>query len=290
MFRYVGGKGLIAKRIVDTMLEYSYTDQKEYIEPFVGAGNTMLHMKRRCGDLLTYKGSDTDDVLIKVLQLLQSGNLFLELPKPEKLTNSVYTSLRYGPLTPVAFFVGHACGYRGAKFCAPFDKERTVKLYRSALHKANLAAQTLLNIKFSCLDYRSIFAELAARSLHVPVIIYCDPPYKIKHRQTLWKHFDHEEFWEVVRYFQVAHMESIVFISEMTAPPDFVSIWHHTSKDGYEHKERTEHLFVHNWVLDPTKRVTVVASPSSTILPSVSPSPTSWILNPPNLLKVGKFL
>ena len=98
-------------------------------------------------------------------------------------------------------------------------------------------------------------------------LIYCDPPYQftkypIKYRTDTKKYdiFDNEKFWEVMRKWSLTNF---VFVSEPSAPDDFISVWNkkcHRSASQVEKKTRykstetdkfkTEHLFVHKSVYD----------------------------------------
>lgn len=243
MFRYVGGKGKIHRQVIRVILLYSNEDQQEYVEPFVGAGNTILEMKKRSPKKIC-RGFDNNSELIVTLVALQNGSLLRDLPKPKDLDEKLYTILRYGSPSPTKFFIGHACGYSGNMFRIGFDDHRTLHQYRTALLKAKKEIDTLQGISLATQDYKQTLAEIK----DAPTIVYCDPPYKVEavgYKPTLWKKFDHDEFWQIIREFQLNHMNSIVFVTEMSAPSDFVSIWHRTSKNGFTHKDRTEHLYIH---------------------------------------------
>ena len=97
------------------------------------------------------------------------------------------------------------------------------------------------------------------------MLIYCDPPYQttkhpIKYR-TDTKHydiFDNEKFWNTMR---VWSKNNHVFISETTAPDDFIPIWEkkshrsasQSSKTRYKNDSETytvEKLYVHKNNID----------------------------------------
>ena len=63
----------------------------------------------------------------------------------------------------------------------------------------------------------------------INILIYCDPPYKfnkfpVKYRTSTKKYntFDIDEFWNIMREWS---KNNYVFISEVEAPEDFVSVW-----------------------------------------------------------------
>lgn len=77
-------------------------------------------------------------------------------------------------------------------------------------------------------------------------VVYCDPPYTGV-RGIYGKGFNHDKFWEWVRT-----RDYPIYVSEYSAPDDFVSIWSKNKmrlarggKTGYKGNEATEHLFLH---------------------------------------------
>jgi site-specific DNA-adenine methylase len=96
----------------------------------------------------------------------------------------------------------------------------------------------LLTVIPSNLDYREV--EIPKDS-----VVYCDPPYS--GTQNYGKRFDHDAFWEWCR-----SMEYPVYVSEMAAPDDFISIWSCEKTVCFNKtsaKKRTENLFLHRkWV------------------------------------------
>jgi site-specific DNA-adenine methylase len=100
------------------------------------------------------------------------------------------------------------------------------------------------------------------------MFIYCDPPYAytkfpIKYRRDV-KHYDvfnNEHFWDVMREWS---KNNFVVISEITAPDDFIEIWHQdryrsaaqSTKTRFSDKSKTasnthdtEKLFIHKSLL-----------------------------------------
>ena len=94
-------------------------------------------------------------------------------------------------------------------------------------------------------------------------MVYCDPPYQntkfpIKYRTDTkyYDIFDNKKFWEVVREWS---KNNYVFISEISAPEDFIAVWEknvhrsasQSSKTRYKNereKNKIEKLYVHKSV------------------------------------------
>jgi DNA adenine methylase len=81
-------------------------------------------------------------------------------------------------------------------------------------------------------------------------LIYLDPPYKGVTGYRV--KFDHEQFWNYVRF--LVSQGHTVFVSEYSAPDDFVSVFSVVLKKGIANKrtlkDATEKLFVHESQLD----------------------------------------
>lgn len=97
----------------------------------------------------------------------------------------------------------------------------------------------LQSVEFVCEDYKDV-------TLPYRCVIYADPPYNNTTGYGNQK-FDSEEFWEFARRTSENHL---MFISEQTAPDDFVSIWEKpltrtldANKSNYF--KATERLFIH---------------------------------------------
>ena len=74
--------------------------------------------------------------------------------------------------------------------------------------------ETLNNAKFICRDYRDV-------ELPENCVIYADPPYNNTTGYGKEK-FNSKEFWEYAKEVSKNHL---MFISEQTAPDDFITIW-----------------------------------------------------------------
>ena len=98
------------------------------------------------------------------------------------------------------------------------------------------------------------FTNQSYKDVIIPAgaVVYCDPPYEGTTKYSNSGGFNHDEFWEYVRELSKDHM---VFISEISAPPDFTAVWNKPFKRVLDvNKENifdsVEKLFIHNCNLD----------------------------------------
>jgi len=108
-------------------------------------------------------------------------------------------------------------------------------------------APLIQNVTFTNKDYNTLKLN--------NMFIYCDPPYAytkfpIKYRRDV-KHYDvfnNEHFWDVMREWS---KNNFVVISEITAPDDFIEIWHQdryrsaaqSTKTRFSDKSKTASIY-----------------------------------------------
>lgn len=156
--------------------------------------------------------NDKHRYLIALLKGVQAG---YELP--ETITEEQYQTIKANKdADPVLTgFVGFGCSFGGRWF----------EGYARGKDGANYAAQskrsllkkmsTLGGAEFVCGDYRKVPIPPGA-------VVYADPPYANTTGYSGEK-FDSKEFWRAMRL--LADTGHTVYISEQTAPPDFVCVW-----------------------------------------------------------------
>lgn len=104
------------------------------------------------------------------------------------------------------------------------------------------------DVEFTEFDYREYQHEEGD-------VVYCDPPY-IGTAKYDGREFDHAEFWEWVRT-----RDYPVYVSEYTAPDDFISIWQKVIANqmagGKTAKQRAiENLYIHRkWLNGEIERI-----------------------------------
>ena len=135
-------------------------------------------------------------------------------------------------------FVGFACSFSG-KWFGSYARGSSRNYAADGKHSMMRKMQGLQNAEFLCMDYRDV-------PIPENAVVYADPPYAGTTGYTVGK-FDSAEFWEYMRVLSEKHL---VFISEQTAPEDFIPIWEKELKrnicrDVDKRFEVTEKLFVH---------------------------------------------
>lgn len=112
-------------------------------------------------------------------------------------------------------FVGFGCSF-GGKWFGGYARNATGTNYAAQSKRSVLKdLATLKTAEFVCNDYRNLAIPIGA-------VIYADPPYANTTGYGNEK-FNTEEFWDYMRL--LADTGHQVFISEQTAPEDFVCIW-----------------------------------------------------------------
>lgn len=233
---YVGGKSKSSSHILD-VLNHSIFDDMDYVEPFVG----YAHILRRVVNKRSYTASDNNSLLIILLCAIQKGkklptisrSRYHKLKADWKLNDTL--SLSHA----VAAFTYSYCGKEWAGFVNKYTRNGQPHSY--AAERMRYYEQLNANPTFqTCKIAKREFSLLHAKGC----LIYCDPPYKnttgyANGRQA----FDHAFFWKTVRRWS---MDNFVFISEYTAPSDFVCI---SSQSKYStlsanRNKRREKLFM----------------------------------------------
>ena len=167
---------------------------------------------------------------------------------------------RGGEMSPYLTFVGFGCSFHGT-FYGSYANPRVTK--SSGPYYRSREIRNVLNKHHAAL-MRVSFPEAREYTRFTPrgCFIYCDPPYKgtqmcREFGRTFHtkNHFDHDVFWETIREWS---KYNVVFISELEAPDDFVSVWSKsiavTCRGANTHnvnrhtkcKRRMERLFTHS--------------------------------------------
>lgn len=156
--------------------------------------------------------NDKHEYLIQMLKGVQSG---YELP--ETITEDQYQYIKANKdADPVlAGFVGFGCSF-GGKWFGGYARNKGGTNYAAQSKRSLLKdLSNLGSAEFVCGDYRRVKIPPGA-------VVYADPPYDNTTGYNNEK-FDSTEFWRAMRL--LADTGHTVFISEQTAPPDFVCVW-----------------------------------------------------------------
>jgi len=229
----MGSKDRIAKYIIPIMTKNLKSDQW-WVEPFVGGANII--------DKINHKwrlGADINPYLIAALELIRDNPDWL--PKNKHETDEIeYRNMKASNNIALKGYYGFALSY-GGKWFGGWRRDKLGKrdyvgeAYRNAIKQSVV----LQGVQFTCCSYDVLALPLQS-------VIYCDIPYNDTTKYN--SGFDHKKFWDWCRK-QVA-LGHNVFISEYTAPDDFVSVWQKeivsslTQNTGS--KRGVERLFVHH--------------------------------------------
>lgn len=163
--------------------------------------------------------NDKQEYLIALYQAIQSGWV-----PPDSLSEEEYVYIRAHKDENKALtgFAGFGCSF-GGKWFGGYGRHGSKGKHaveRSMCQESKRALlrdlEILRHVIFTSSDYRDII-------LPEKCVIYADPPYQNKMAAFgLKEDFDSDEFWEWCRTKSKDHH---IYISELTAPDDFVAIW-----------------------------------------------------------------
>ena len=214
----MGGKYMLKKHISNTMKELVKPDEVDgYLEPFCGACSVLAIMN----ELYNCSASDYHPDLIELWKAVQDDSFIPPTDMTEEMYNNIKTLSSPSALKA---FVGFGCSFGGKYFSGYADKYKNDKnenYLREAINSIRKKKDKLNGIDFKCCQYDTWTPS--------NLLIYCDPPYQttkypIKYRTDVKDYdvFDNNKFWDVMRKWST---NNYVFISETTAPHDFVKVW-----------------------------------------------------------------
>jgi DNA adenine methylase len=232
--KYMGGKYFLAKPISELMKSKVPPDKVDgYLEPFCGALNVLMKMN----DEYQCEASDYHPDLIQMWHEVQNDT-FIE---PEEVTEEYYNeSKKLESPSALKGFIGFGLSFGGKFYSGYADKYRNDKkedYLQEAKNSLKKIKPKIKDVKFQCISYDKLKPNNK--------LIYCDPPYQktkfpIKYR-TQTKNYDvfgNDKFWDVMREWS---KNNYVFISETTAPPDFIPVWQKTTHRSASQSEKTRY-------------------------------------------------
>ena len=222
--QYLGGKSRISKYISEVINEVSrwkvenssqncgcnFEREREsncFVSLFCGSCSVESKVTGFDRKIL----NDKHKYLIDMLNGVKNG---YELP--EKISEEEYKYIRdhKDEDSILTGFVGFGCSF-GGKWFGGYARNKTGTNYALQSKKSLLKdIKTLMDAEFICKDYKDVF-------LPADCVIYADPPYDGTTGYGREK-FDSKAFWEYARSVSQNHL---MFISEQSAPSDFISIW-----------------------------------------------------------------
>ena len=229
--RYQGGKSRIAKPIAEVLNSVG-GGGTTFISLF--CGSCSVESKVTGFDKLIL--NDNHSYLISLLKGVQNG---YELP--ESISEQQYKYIREHKDEDKVLtgFVGFGCSF-GGKWFGGYARNKGGTNYALQSKKSLLKdMKTLMQAEFICKDYRDV-------DLPENCIIYADPPYNNTTGYGKTK-FNSEEFWQYARKVSKRHL---MFVSEQSAPDDFISIWEKPFTRTLDVNKNnqfkvTEKLFIH---------------------------------------------
>ena len=234
--RYVGGKYKISKPISETILSYR-ENENTFVSLFCGscAVETKIGKTKIFDNIIL---NDIHPYLIAMYKEYIQGRKF-----PEQVSKEEYTYVREHKDEDPALtgFVGFGCSFGGKWFGGYGRNVKTKRnLASEAIHSLDRDIGNLLNAKFYCEDYKNIVIPNNS-------IVYCDPPYVGTTGYRSVEKFNTNEFWDYIR--QISKNNK-VFVSEQTAPDDFVPVWEkeikrHIDVNIYKRFKVTEKLYIY---------------------------------------------
>ena len=248
----MGGKFFLCKEISSVMKSLVPPDKVDlYIEPFCGALNILKLMN----DDYQCSASDYHPDLIQLWKEVQEDKFIT----PQNVDEDFYEDCKkLESPNALKAFIGFNMSFGGKFFSGYVDKYKKDKVENflsEATNSLQKSKDKIKDIEFQCISYDSLKPKNS--------LIYCDPPYEntkypIRYRRST-KHydiFDNDKFWETMRRWS---KNNYVFISETTAPEDFISVWSknvhrsvsQSSKTRYKNesdKKKTENLYIHKSV------------------------------------------
>lgn len=218
---YPGGKSQ-AKHVFEILNDPIF-DGKAYLEPFVGLAHVLYKVVRK----QSYSASDVSENVITLLRTLKQRGMFPTIDKEafdcmKKVKNEAEVFQRFADFdadelrafASVATFNGiNWCfaGFAGGRYA-----QTRARYYRKLIENA-----TINQCDYSVCDYKA----------HQPrnSVVYCDPPYQCsaslnRNFYNMANTFDYDLFWQTMREWSKPEYNNAVFISEASAPDDFIML------------------------------------------------------------------
>ena len=252
--QYLGGKSRISKQISEVINEiprwkvknsetvskydneHQFSERERESNCFVSLFCGSCSVESKVEGFSRKILNDKHEYLIELLNGVKNG-----YDLPEQISEEEYKYIREHKDEDkvLSGFVGFGCSF-GGKWFGGYARNKTGTNYALQSKKSLLKdMNNLMDAEFICKDYRDV-------ELPRDCIVYADPPYDNTTGYGKEK-FNSEEFWEYMREISKEH---VVFISEQTAPDDFVSIWEKSFTRTLDVNKNnqfkvTEKLFVH---------------------------------------------
>lgn len=207
--KYMGGKTRVAPQIAAVMRAHR-KGAHNYVEPFMGGGSVAALM---APEFNTVHLSDANESLIMLWQDVLSG-----WKPPGHITKEQWRALKADP-DPSAMkaLAGFAASF-GGKWFAGYASSPGRNYVAGSVRELVKHARCFRHAYVRHLDYID-----AGRHVGLGSLVYCDPPYEGTTGYGAVGSFNSEQFWDTMR--EWAGRGASVFVSEYSAPEDFVPVW-----------------------------------------------------------------
>lgn len=236
---YVGGKKKLAKYICPILQKELDTGKySAYVEPFGGGGNIMENI-----NFPVRYFYDINKYLIAFYKALQDG---WEMPQPNSFGaehyNEVKNSFKAKDRKYPDYYYGYMMfvpSYNGKMWGSYAKNTKDGKRSYQKEHYLS-AKESFLKIK-DCIFEAKSYNELKLSNC----LIYCDIPYKNSRKKDYYdSSFNYDDFYNWVK---TNSKNNKIFISEMTMPNDFKTIWEKECARNLSHQKKkfsiTEKLY-----------------------------------------------
>jgi len=243
--RYLGGKKNLAKQIGAVIRNTAdRLAKRTYLEPFVGGGSVLADV---CQSFDVCLAGDTSVDLILLWQALLQG-----WQPPSSMSEVEYQELRKTEPSAMRGFAGFPCSFGGKWFgglARGGGRNHVDEGRRGCLRKAESLAGR--QITFECRSYDEW-------SIDEDTIVYCDIPYV--GTEMYQSEFDAPAFWQWAT--KMSNVGIPTLVSELSAPPDWSSLWHKERKvgstvaksgSGNAGRLQCDHVFIHESFIDRLK-------------------------------------
>lgn len=233
--RYQGGKSKVAKPISEVIMNTAVRErERERVFVSLFCGSCAVETK-----IVGFKKiilNDKHKYLIALYKGLQNGYVL-----PDDISEQEYKYVRehQDEDAVLSGFVGFGSSF-GGKWFGGYGRSKNRSHAAESKRALMRDMQILKSAEFICNDYRQV-------QLPDKCVIYADPPYNNTTGYNNEK-FNSDEFWEYARETSKNHL---IFISEQTAPDDFITIWEKPLTRTLDVNKNnqfkvTEKLFIHN--------------------------------------------
>lgn len=212
--QYMGGKAMIAKRVIQAILDDGAPTDR-WFEPFVGGANVMEHAAPVFGKCF---GADAHKDAAMMWAAGSNGW------RPCEVTRELYKELRHADSSPLRGFVGFGASFGGKWFGGFGSSLSRGELWKSSARTFNRQAKVFES-------HSVAFRHLSFGDYTPPAgtTVYCDPPYAGTTGYATGD-FDHEHFYTTLRAW--AGYGCHVYVSEYTTPNNvpFKVLWEHAKR------------------------------------------------------------